>query len=208
MLYETIARGWENLVGRLGGPMSFRFLMQPAVAIFFAIRAGVRDARRKQADVSGVCTLESEFVAGADATVLEGRGDSLYRRADLGRDLPGRRAFWNLRVGIADHGDRLGAGAVHGLARSCRARREMGWGRETCRSFDNKRQRITNRKLNNTSPRKAHEHVNRLETRLDQTRGDGDSRRRFRQGPAQSRVAMAQSFPRRRRAMDSRSSRS
>jgi hypothetical protein len=46
MLEETLARGWENLVGRWGGPMSFRFLIQPAVAILFAIRAGLKDARQ------------------------------------------------------------------------------------------------------------------------------------------------------------------
>ena len=46
MLDEALARGWENLIGRLGGPMSFRFLIQPAVAIIFAIRAGVNDARQ------------------------------------------------------------------------------------------------------------------------------------------------------------------
>ena len=45
MLEEALARGWENLVGRWGGPMSFRFLIQPAVAILFAIRAGLKDAR-------------------------------------------------------------------------------------------------------------------------------------------------------------------
>lgn len=46
MLDEALSRGWEDLVGRWGGPMSFRFLMQPAVAMLFAIRAGVRDARK------------------------------------------------------------------------------------------------------------------------------------------------------------------
>src|SRR5437667_444858 len=46
MLEEALARGWENLVSRLGGPMSFRFLIQPAVAILFAIRAGLKDARQ------------------------------------------------------------------------------------------------------------------------------------------------------------------
>ena len=45
MLEEIVTRGWENLVGRFGGPMSFRFLIQPAVAIVFAVRAGLRDAR-------------------------------------------------------------------------------------------------------------------------------------------------------------------
>ena len=44
-MLEGFARGWDDLVGRWGGPMSFRFLMQPAVAIFFAIRAGLNDAR-------------------------------------------------------------------------------------------------------------------------------------------------------------------
>ena len=58
MLVETIARGWENLVGRLGGPMSFRFLMQPAVAIFFAIRAGVKDARENKPTFLG-CALSN-----------------------------------------------------------------------------------------------------------------------------------------------------
>ena len=51
--------------------------------------------------------------------------------------------------------------------------------RETDRSFDNKRRRNHKRKSRNISPRKAHQHVNRLETRLDQTRGDGDSERGF-----------------------------
>jgi hypothetical protein len=48
MLDEAFARGWENLVARWGGPMSFRFLIQPAVAILFAVRAGLRDARQNE----------------------------------------------------------------------------------------------------------------------------------------------------------------
>ena len=48
MLEEVLARGWENLVGRWGGPMGFRFLIQPAVAILFAIRAGMKDARQDE----------------------------------------------------------------------------------------------------------------------------------------------------------------
>ncbi len=48
MLDEALARGWENLVGRWGGPMSFRLLVQPAVAILFALRAGLKDARQNE----------------------------------------------------------------------------------------------------------------------------------------------------------------
>ena len=38
-------RVWENLIARVTGPMKFRLLMQPAMAIFFAIRGGLKDAR-------------------------------------------------------------------------------------------------------------------------------------------------------------------
>lgn len=36
---------WSNLLGRVSGPMKFRLVIQPLVAIFFAVRAGIRDAR-------------------------------------------------------------------------------------------------------------------------------------------------------------------
>jgi hypothetical protein len=42
---EIWQRALENLLGRLNGPLHFRFLMQPAVALFFGIRDGLKDAR-------------------------------------------------------------------------------------------------------------------------------------------------------------------
>ena len=42
---ELIARFADELVGRVGGPMSVRFILQPAIATFLAVRAGLRDAR-------------------------------------------------------------------------------------------------------------------------------------------------------------------
>jgi hypothetical protein len=44
-LDDIFVRGWENFVGRTEGPMNFRFIFQPLVASFLAIRAGIRDAR-------------------------------------------------------------------------------------------------------------------------------------------------------------------
>ena len=38
----------EQLLGRFGGPMHFRLIMQPAMAIFLAIRAGFKDARENR----------------------------------------------------------------------------------------------------------------------------------------------------------------
>ena len=38
----------HNLVGRIDGPLKFRLILQPAVAIFFSTRAGLQDAREKR----------------------------------------------------------------------------------------------------------------------------------------------------------------
>src|SRR5882672_8685948 len=43
---DTFARYINDVFGRLDGPLHFRFFLQPAVAIFFAIRDGLRDARQ------------------------------------------------------------------------------------------------------------------------------------------------------------------
>jgi hypothetical protein len=37
---------WEQLIDRVGGPLTFRFVVQPAVAGALALRAGVEVARR------------------------------------------------------------------------------------------------------------------------------------------------------------------
>lgn len=41
---EIIARLWQNLCGRVAGPLNLRLIIQPAVATTLAIRAGLRDA--------------------------------------------------------------------------------------------------------------------------------------------------------------------
>jgi hypothetical protein len=45
---ELFTRFWNDLTGRIGGPMSFRFFLQPAMAMIFAIRDGLRDAREER----------------------------------------------------------------------------------------------------------------------------------------------------------------
>jgi hypothetical protein len=42
---ELLTRMWENLAGRIDGPLKFRLILQPAMATFFAIRDGLKDAR-------------------------------------------------------------------------------------------------------------------------------------------------------------------
>ena len=42
---DVVGRFTENLAGRVGGPMTFRLVLQPLMATLLAVRAGVRDAR-------------------------------------------------------------------------------------------------------------------------------------------------------------------
>ena len=47
---ETLARIWENLAGRIGGPLTPRLIVQPLVAAILALRAGLDDARMGRRD--------------------------------------------------------------------------------------------------------------------------------------------------------------
>jgi hypothetical protein len=42
---EFLTRFFTNLANRVGGPMTFRIILQPLMAILLAIRAGMADAR-------------------------------------------------------------------------------------------------------------------------------------------------------------------
>jgi len=42
---EVLERIWRNMIDRTGGPMSFRFFLQPIMATIAAVYDGVKDAR-------------------------------------------------------------------------------------------------------------------------------------------------------------------
>ena len=42
---DLVQRFWDELIGRADGPLTLRLFLQPAMAAFFAVRAGVKDAR-------------------------------------------------------------------------------------------------------------------------------------------------------------------
>jgi hypothetical protein len=47
-MIDIISIVWQNLVERTEGPMNLRFFLQPAMAIFFAIRAALRDVKENR----------------------------------------------------------------------------------------------------------------------------------------------------------------
>jgi len=44
-LHGLLSRLWADLIARPGGPLEFRFLLQPLVAALLAVRDGMSDAR-------------------------------------------------------------------------------------------------------------------------------------------------------------------
>ena len=42
---DLLIRIFENLIDRVSGPMKFRLILQPLMAIIFAVRSGLRDAK-------------------------------------------------------------------------------------------------------------------------------------------------------------------
>ena len=45
---DLLTRFWSDLVARFHGPFSFRFVLQPLVAMIYAMRDGILDARQKR----------------------------------------------------------------------------------------------------------------------------------------------------------------
>jgi hypothetical protein len=43
--YESLGRMWSDILDRPGGPMTFRFVLQPTMAVIAALRDGVKDAK-------------------------------------------------------------------------------------------------------------------------------------------------------------------
>ena len=64
---EEVDRVWRNIVARPGGPMTFHFVLQPAMAAVAALRDGVNDARLGRAPYLS-----------AIARGVEGRGARLW----------------------------------------------------------------------------------------------------------------------------------
>jgi hypothetical protein len=48
LLYDVTVRFWDDLVARPSGPLAFRFFLQPAMAVLFAVRDGFADAHAQR----------------------------------------------------------------------------------------------------------------------------------------------------------------
>jgi hypothetical protein len=87
-IQDVLSRQWSDLLARPSGPMSFRFLLQPAMAIAFAIRDGIKDAKLGRSPYFWTIThdrskrwrrVREEFVAIGKVMLLGFGMDAIYQ---------------------------------------------------------------------------------------------------------------------------------
>jgi hypothetical protein len=98
---DVLSRFWQNLVDRPGGPMTFRFFLQPVMAGIAAYVDGARDARAGRppflraliADPSGRVDRMNEAVIATSRIILLGLTmDLIYQYLEFDAFKPGEAA--------------------------------------------------------------------------------------------------------------------
>ena len=98
---ENLGRLWDDILDRPGGPMTFRFILQPAMAAIAALRDGLSDARLGRspylwAIVRGVegrgGRLWEGIISTARILILGVVMDTVYQLSVLGTFYPGQAA--------------------------------------------------------------------------------------------------------------------
>jgi hypothetical protein len=99
---EVSERIWKNIVARPGGPMTFRFILQPTMAAIAALRDGVKDAREGRSPyfwtivhVSGerAGRLNEGMISTARIVLLGIVMDAIYQYIELNTFYPGEAAL-------------------------------------------------------------------------------------------------------------------
>jgi hypothetical protein len=99
---EVLDRAWRNIVARPGGPMTFRFILQPAMAGIAALRDGINDARLGRSPYLSAVVRGTEgrssrlwegVVSTAKILILGIVMDGVYQLTVLGTFYPAESAF-------------------------------------------------------------------------------------------------------------------
>jgi hypothetical protein len=130
---EVLARVWRSLVARPGGPMTFRFILQPTMAAIAALRDGVTDARLGRTPYLSALLLgdeprESRLWEGVLSTskilILGVVMDIIYQAAVLGQLFPAEAAIIAVLLAFVPYA--LLRGPIGRIARLRMGRRASG----------------------------------------------------------------------------------
>jgi hypothetical protein len=100
LTFESLDRLWRDILDRPGGPMTFRFILQPAMAFIAALRDGVNDARLGRTPYfSAILRGEDRggrlwegVISTARILILGVVMDTIYQWSVLGTFYPGQAA--------------------------------------------------------------------------------------------------------------------
>ncbi len=98
--FENLDRLWDDLLDRPSGPMTFRFILQPAMAVIAALRDGVSDARLGRTPYLAAIVRGEErsgrlwegIISTARILILGVVMDTVYQLLVLGTFYPGQAA--------------------------------------------------------------------------------------------------------------------
>jgi hypothetical protein len=106
---EVFQRQWQNIRERPGGPMTFRFILQPIMAAIAALHDGIRDARTGRSPYfwtiltsrsDRVDRLHEGLISTARIILLGLAMDSIYQLTVLGTFYPGEAVIVGLLLGF------------------------------------------------------------------------------------------------------------
>ena len=130
---EDFSRLWRDVLARPGGPMTFRFILQPLMAVIAALRDGVSDARLGRSPyfwsiVRGVesrsARLREGIISTARIIILGVIMDTIYQWRVLHTFYPGQAAAVALLLAFVPY--LLLRGPIERAARHRLARPESG----------------------------------------------------------------------------------
>jgi hypothetical protein len=111
-LQDFLLRMWTDLLARPGGPFAFRLVLQPLMAVLFAVRDGYRDARTGRSPYFWTMLHDprqrrGRLMEGVKATVkvvlLGVAIDTVYQFRVLGRFYPGEAFGFALLLGFVPY---------------------------------------------------------------------------------------------------------
>jgi hypothetical protein len=111
-LQDLLLRMWADLLARPGGPFAFRLILQPLMAVLFAVRDGHKDARTGRSPYFWTVLRDpgqrrGRLMEGVKATVkvvlLGVVIDTAYQLRVLGRFYPGEAFGFALLLGFVPY---------------------------------------------------------------------------------------------------------
>ncbi len=111
-------RLWQNIVDRPGGPMKFRFILQPCMATIAALHDGLKDARMGRSPYLWTVPLQSCRAGQPPARGTELDWPDHPARGRDGHDLPGDRVRYVLSGRNGDRRSFAGRRPLSDLART------------------------------------------------------------------------------------------